>query len=539
MLPRPTIGRKLASGFTLITLVIIIVGVMAWTTFSTLDETRDNAVTLLEQDILQIEREVDHLEWSNNLSDSLLFGDVFSGELDYTQCAFGQWYYNFADTDLYDRLPDSYHKPFEAMEAQHRRLHESASRIVDMQREDGFDAAATVYREETQSHLNDLRGSLAELQTILVQEKDAAVENARAEATSGRVFVTGGIIAATLLAIVLTFSITRAISTPIQALRAKLEHLGQGHLDTDPVVVKTRDEVADAAHAVNEMEQSFRQLVGEVRSSVTELVESTERLAVLSHETLESVEAQRGETDQVATATTEMASTAEEIARNASEASDAGRNVTENARQSSGRANDTLSAIAKLNDSIDDSAERIRVVETESQAIGTVLETIQEIAEQTNLLALNAAIEAARAGESGRGFAVVADEVRNLATRTQDSTVEIQNKIEQLRSGVDAAVKSMESATEEATHGKELTDETTSALTDIAERIDEIEAMFTQIATATEEQTSVAEEMSQNVTHINDRATTNDEKAREVDSVGSRLAELAENIRNQLNHFRF
>ncbi len=536
---RPTVGRKLASAFGAIVVIILIIGIVAWTTFTSLDQSRDDAVALLEQTIFQVDREVDHLAWRGDLSDSLLGETTFDGELDYTQCNLGTWYYDFADSDFYQRLPAEFHEHFEAIEEPHRLMHQSAERIVELQREQGFAAAAEVYNRETLPYLEDLQEGITNLNRVLEAETDTAVEEARAQAATGRMLVIGGIVIAALLAVALTIIITRAITTPLTSVREKMEHLGEGHLDTPEVKVRSHDEIADVAHAANTTQAGFRELVGEVRDSVNELVESTERLAVLSHETLESVEAQRGETDQVATATTEMASTAEEIARNASEASDAGRNVTDSARQSSQRANDTLSAIAKLNDSIDDSAERIRVVETESQAIGTVLETIQEIAEQTNLLALNAAIEAARAGESGRGFAVVADEVRNLATRTQDSTVEIQNKIEQLRSGVDSAVKSMESATEEATHGKELTEETTSALNDIAQRIDEIEAMFTQIATATEEQTSVAEEMSQNVTHINDRATTNDEKAREVDNVGTRLSELAESIRGQLSHFRF
>ncbi|SFD08011.1 methyl-accepting chemotaxis protein [Thiohalospira halophila DSM 15071] len=539
MLIKPTIGRKLALAFGSITLVLILVGIVAWATLGTMDRKQGHANELLDQTLFQAEKEIDHLAWSNELANSLIRREPFSGELDPEQCAFGQWYQDFAESDLYARLPDAYHGHFEALNAPHRALHNSAREIRDLEQAGRYVEAESVYTEETQKHLGELRGTFGELQKVLLEEEKAAVASANEQANTARQVILGGILLAALLAAGLTVLMTRQVTTPVYALRTKLDHLADGHLDTDPVEVKTHDEMAEAARAVNTMEASFRQLVGSVLESVQQLVQSTRRLSDLSHETLESVEEQRNETDQVATATNEMASTAEEIARNANQASDAGQEVTQSARNGASQAGDTRQAIEELNRAIGDAAERIRNVESESEAIGSVIDTINEIAGQTNLLALNAAIEAARAGESGRGFSVVAEEVRNLANRTQESTGDIQQKIEGLQQGVQSAVSTMENATEQATRGRDLTGETTEALQSIASRIDEIEAMFSQIATATEEQTSVAEEMNQNVTRINDRASTNDNKAREVEEVSKRLAELTHSVQEQLNHFRF
>ena len=539
MLIKPTIGRKLALAFGSITLVLILVGVVAWTTLGAMDRAQSHANALLDQTLFQAEKEIDHLAWSNELANSLIMREPFSGELDPTQCAFGQWYQDFADSELYSQLPPAYHDDFEALDAPHRALHNSAREVRELEQAGQYLDAESVYAGQTQQHLAELRGTFGHLQKVLLEEEEAAVTSANEQASTARQVILGGILLAALLAAGLTVLMTRQVTAPIYALRCKLDELADGHLDTDPVEVKTHDEMAEAARAVNTMEASFRELVGSVLQSVQELVQSTRRLSDLAHETLESVEEQRNETDQVATATNEMASTAEEIARNANQASDAGQEVTQSARNGASQAGNTRQAIEELNRAIGDAAERIRNVESESEAIGSVIDTINEIAGQTNLLALNAAIEAARAGESGRGFSVVAEEVRNLANRTQESTGDIQQKIEGLQQGVQSAVSTMESATEQATRGRDLTGETTEALQSIASRIDEIEAMFSQIATATEEQTSVAEEMSQNVTRINDRASTNDNKAREVEEVSKRLAELTHSVQEQLNHFRF
>ncbi|THB70290.1 MAG: methyl-accepting chemotaxis protein [Gammaproteobacteria bacterium] len=215
---------------------------------------------------------------------------------------------------------------------------------------------------------------------------------------------------------------------------------------------------------------------------------------------------QKAEVDKVATAMTEMSATVHEVARNATEAAEAAQRADEETSKGKMVVSQAIEAIDLLASEVNDAAQVIHRLEQDSDEIGAVLDVIRGIAEQTNLLALNAAIEAARAGEQGRGFAVVADEVRTLAQRTQQSTQEIQNMIERLQSGAQDAVKAMEQGRSRAQVGVEQAAEAGTSLETIAQAVGTISDMNTQIATAAEEQSVVAEEINLNIVSISDMA---------------------------------
>ncbi len=215
---------------------------------------------------------------------------------------------------------------------------------------------------------------------------------------------------------------------------------------------------------------------------------------------------QKDEVDKVATAMTEMSATVHEVARNATEAAEAAQRADEETTKGKMVVSQAIEAIDLLANEVNDAAQVIHRLEQDSDEIGAVLDVIRGIAEQTNLLALNAAIEAARAGEQGRGFAVVADEVRTLAQRTQQSTQEIQNMIERLQSGAQDAVKAMEQGRSRAQVGVEQAAEAGTSLETIAQAVGTISDMNTQIATAAEEQSVVAEEINLNIVSISDMA---------------------------------
>ena len=215
---------------------------------------------------------------------------------------------------------------------------------------------------------------------------------------------------------------------------------------------------------------------------------------------------QKDEVDKVATAMTQMSATVHEVARNATEAAEAAQRADEETSKGKMVVSQAIEAIDLLANEVNEAAQVIHRLEQDSDEIGAVLDVIRGIAEQTNLLALNAAIEAARAGEQGRGFAVVADEVRTLAQRTQQSTQEIQNMIERLQSGAQDAVKAMEQGRSRAQVGVEQAAEAGTSLETIAQAVGTISDMNTQIATAAEEQSVVAEEINLNIVTISDMA---------------------------------
>jgi len=207
-----------------------------------------------------------------------------------------------------------------------------------------------------------------------------------------------------------------------------------------------------------------------------------------------------------------MSATVQEVARYAGEAAVAASETTQQADTGRQVVNTAIDSMKMLASEIEQAADVIHKLEEDGVKIGAVLDVMRGIAEQTNLLALNAAIEAARAGEQGRGFAVVADEVRTLASRTQESTREIQEMIESLQSGTEAAVTAMDSSRNQAQNGVEKISIAGDALGTIVNGIIHINDMNTQIASTAEEQSAVAEEINQNVAKISlisETATTN------------------------------
>ncbi|WP_439889452.1 methyl-accepting chemotaxis protein [Pseudomonas sp. MBLB4123] len=232
-------------------------------------------------------------------------------------------------------------------------------------------------------------------------------------------------------------------------------------------------------------------------------------------------------TDQVATAMHEMSATAQEVARHAAEAAHAADDADHSAQQGEQVMRATIETITGMRGEIANTAEVIRRLEADSGRIGKVLEVIRGIAEQTNLLALNAAIEAARAGEQGRGFAVVADEVRTLAQRTAESTAEIHQIIDTVQSGAVNAVRAIESGQNRSEEGVTQVTEAGAMLQRITGAVEAIRDMNRQIATAAEEQTSVAEDISRNLTEITAIATTNQENVQRTEAASQHLHSLS------------
>ncbi|MET0066359.1 MAG: PAS domain-containing methyl-accepting chemotaxis protein [Candidatus Thiodiazotropha sp.] len=263
------------------------------------------------------------------------------------------------------------------------------------------------------------------------------------------------------------------------------------------------DEIGQIQLALKMRASQTDAIVGRLTDTTQQLCELAKVTRSRSDDAFQGVEMQQHELTQVATAMTEMVATVQEIARNtvlAAEATREGQKQTASGRQV---VTQTIDSINALSQEVQRAAGVIGELSQQSVDIVKVLDVIKGIAEQTNLLALNAAIEAARAGENGRGFAVVADEVRTLASRTTDSAREIETMIEKLRSGSRQAVEVMEQSRSEADASVDLAAKAGSALQGISEVIDNITDMNHHIATASEEQSAVAEEINQNVVNVN------------------------------------
>lgn len=320
-------------------------------------------------------------------------------------------------------------------------------------------------------------------------------------------------------------------------LNEAIKKMASGDLSS-PILLQCKDEYGDVARELEKTRSQLQELIKVQLSSSQELAGLTEVMTLSMSETKESAQEEFEEIDQLATAMSEMTSTVQTVADHAQNASSLTESASTQAATGQRFVQDTVSKISELSQDISASAQAVNEVEESVDAIGSVVGTIQGISEQTNLLALNAAIEAARAGEAGRGFAVVADEVRNLAQRTQQATIEIQEMISQLQSSASSAVGLMEKSVVEAAEGVELVTNAGSELDGIVLQVNQINDMNFQIATAAGQQSSVAEEMNQNLTNVRELVEASVTVVGELLETSEIMQQNAEELDKKISAFR-
>ena len=347
--------------------------------------------------------------------------------------------------------------------------------------------------------LTDLRGMDWYIGVVLDQD----IVMAAAHTLTWRAVIGTGL--GVLLSLLVLGLLVRRLLRPLDQLKESLADINRGEGDlTRQLPVTGSDEVALVAGEFNQFLHNLKALIGDVKSSSHQVRESTTATSCAADQAASRVQIQLQELDQLATAMTEMASTAEDVARNAQAAAEAAIVATGQATDGVALVSRSTGAIKRLADEMDDTGHAINELSTLSQSIESIVAVITSIADQTNLLALNAAIEAARAGESGRGFAVVADEVRSLASRTQQSTQEIRLMIEQLQTGVKHAQVRMQQSRDTASKTAGDANAANDTLERIREAIYRINDMNLQIAAAAEEQSATTEEINRNTSNIRD-----------------------------------
>ncbi len=309
------------------------------------------------------------------------------------------------------------------------------------------------------------------------------------------------IVAVILIAIGLWVAL--GVARPIVRASNMLSDIASGDADlTKQMKVDTQDEVGKLASSFNSFVGQLQSLITTIASNSQDVNRIAQNLATSSNSTQRNTEEQQQSVDMIATAMNEMGATVHEIARNANETANAAKQSSTETSSSQEIVRTSIEGINSLFGKMQSASEVIETLAQDVGEISSVLEVIRGISEQTNLLALNAAIEAARAGEQGRGFAVVADEVRTLAQRTQESTEEINNMIQKLQGGAKDAVTAMDEGIETAKFSVENADKAGESLNSIIESIGNISDLSIQVATATEEQSSVVEELNSHILNI-------------------------------------
>jgi methyl-accepting chemotaxis protein len=299
-----------------------------------------------------------------------------------------------------------------------------------------------------------------------------------------------------------------------------------------------KDEFAQLSRNCNLLIDSLRNLIESIVNRSAQLAAAAEQTSAVTAQSTTAIEEQRNQVEQAASATTEMSSTSQSVLSSANDALGEIKHADDEAERVKGISARNRQTIELLASEVDSAAQVINQLQQDSASIGGILDVIRGIAEQTNLLALNAAIEAARAGEQGRGFAVVADEVRTLASRTQESTSEIQTMIEALQMGAGKAVTVMDAGKSKASDCVNQSEEADQALEVITHAVHEAFDRSTQIATAAEEQSVVAHEISENLESIVTIAEQTTAGSQQTAMSSSEVARLAEELQQSVQEFK-
>lgn len=350
------------------------------------------------------------------------------------------------------------------------------------------------------------------------------------------------LISTLLLAIIglvvwVSLTISGTIRRAIQELDRLMSRL-MAHDLTLRSQVDSRDEFGHLSDGLNQVTGELNSVLLEIRSATDQVAAAAEEASAITLQTQHGVAQQQQDTEQAATAMHEMSATVADVASSTSQAAEQADHIQDRTNAGQQQLQLTRRLIDELTTQVQDTGQQLDALYQHTQDINSVLDVIKGVAEQTNLLALNAAIEAARAGEQGRGFAVVADEVRHLAQRTQQSTVDIRRMIEDLQHTAKQSVQSMAVSVEKATVGNEQMMQMSVLLNEIVEGVRTIHDRTTQIASAAEEQSTVAEQININITRISDVSSQTSSGAAQTADMASELARLAAELQRLVARFQ-
>lgn len=384
-----------------------------------------------------------------------------------------------------------------------------------------------------------LNNTLESLSTGVMDARQSITVNSQESATNSKWLVLIMTAIVIVILIILSIFIITAINQPLRRVSKALHEIAMGDGDlTQRLDARGVKEVAQISLEFNRFVEKIAVTISQVNEASTNLSASSDVLSDVSKRTKEDIQVQQGETSRAALAIAEMSEAASSVAENAEQARQSSQEVLAESESGNETLEQVVLAIEKLATVIANASDSINELDKFSVSIGAVLDVIRGIAEQTNLLALNAAIEAARAGEQGRGFAVVADEVRSLASRTQESTIEIETMIQQLQSGAQNAVQVIEKGNEEVTRTEEQVALATSSLTKITQAIIEITSMNDSIASAAEEQSMVTQTIGTNVVAINQIGDRTVKGTDDITRSGEDLSKLSSELESLMRHFK-
>ncbi|MDO6684594.1 MULTISPECIES: methyl-accepting chemotaxis protein [unclassified Agarivorans] len=440
--------------------------------------------------------------------------------------------------DLLSDYPDST-QGLESFTQRFNRWMKDSTQVFTLLKANNKKQAIALSKDQSLHSFEDLRGlydhateAAEALAELIEDESNEAVDSQLSALT-----IVASI--AVVLSILLAYFGPKILTESITRITDRINDISQGDGDlSQRLEIQRKDEIGELASSFNQFVDLLEGLIGNVNQYSKELSSSIEGISQKSEQTTEVSKEQNQSVEMIAAAVTQMAAAIREVANNANQAAEEVNSVNAQTEQGQTITKQSVEHITLLSNTVQEASNVVESLSQDSDRIASVLDVIRGIAEQTNLLALNAAIEAARAGEQGRGFAVVADEVRNLASKTQQSTEDIQKMIEALQNGVMQAVEAINKGTSVAEGTVDLANQTLEALNQILESTSKVADVSVATATSTEQQTHVTEDIDRNLNELADKTKINLENSSESLADAKVALQQAESLNQQLNRFK-
>ena len=543
-----TIGKKLSAGFALLGLMMAFVGGFSLFEFNNMNRA---AIGFTDSILPAVVRTSAIGERVNELRryelNVFLVANAPQQRAQYItlrEQAFGQVVQQLAQHDATIWAEDvAERRTFDTVKADWANYVAMYQRIKQLQEQDRLDQAQQLIMGEGFTLYSQLSKSVAELIQINHGYAKGSRKEVVAAYDSAKLSVTLALLIGLALVVGLSVVLTRQIRDPLIMLARQAQRIANGDLGRGELQEWihgnrfNRDELGQLGTAIHRMQEALANLVSEIAGSVSQLSSAVEEVSAISEQSASGMARQQSEVSQVATAMNEMQSTVNEVARNTTDAMSAAKDASRTSTQGNQVVRSAIGSIEQVSQQIEQAGSVVVQLEADSANISMVLDVIRGIAEQTNLLALNAAIEAARAGEQGRGFAVVADEVRSLAQRTQASTAEISKMIEVLQERTAQAGNAMQLSRQQMQESVGLAREAGSSIDSINGAVTQISDMNTLIATATEEQNAVTEELNRSIVNIHNAADENAQGAQQTAQACVELSKLANTLHHMTQRF--
>ena len=441
---------------------------------------------------------------------------------------------DLASMELAQQISKKHTLPYEQLILnlleQHKSLYESAKRsYVDLQ------LKRKVYNDMAHGLLSQTK-SIEQASTKIINDKIAGIQQIRSSA-----FIS--ILITVLIGVALVFIsywvTLKIMVSPVRDVADKLHDISQGEGDlTQTLIIRGNDEITHLSRGFNDFIQQIRELIGQLVTAIEQLSQTSSELTTQARHTQSQMQQQQIASDAIIASMDDMTSKVNSVCTAAQDADESMSKIDYVLEDSQSVISSTLDSINVFATDIASATSVVENLNQDSQQIGTVIDVIQSIAEQTNLLALNAAIEAARAGEQGRGFAVVADEVRTLASRTQQSTTEIQAIIERLQQGSSKAASVMSESREQAQQTQLKTAQASESLSSITTNITRMGDIITKITEAASSQNKQATAMSHNLTNITQITTDTNLSSQKMSNVTQKLHQLSDQLQKTVGRFK-